>query len=158
MPTGSCFFRHTDYSESRFVSAQISAQEMATLLPVLIQGVNDTDPSACLGVCRALQGMLLNRANETRLYVEKLMEVNVDELRKRLTDRRAKEDNPVVVSQLQSVCVLTREHFEPVLEWLLKQKIPVSKFVIWLLSLCTQLCSCAERFCWCSSRWPLTMF
>merc|ERR1719410_3260558 len=53
----------------------ISAGEMATLLPVLVPGVNDGNDEAALGTAMALKGLLNGRANEIGDNVAKLLDV-----------------------------------------------------------------------------------
>ena len=95
---------------------------MATLLPVLVRGVNDNDAQSRLGTCKALQGLLSERANETKLYVDKLIDINLEEITKIKDDT-----SPVLQEQLKSVCILAKEHFEPVLNHLHRLKPPLSR-------------------------------
>ncbi|ETO19400.1 hypothetical protein RFI_17833, partial [Reticulomyxa filosa] len=104
-----------------------SASEMQTLLPILIRGVNDSDEQACLGTCKALQGLLRERANETKEYLTELIKINLEEIR-----RRNNDNSPVSKQQLHMVCILTREHFDSVMDYLHKVPIPVPREVILL--------------------------
>ena len=107
---------------SEILSQLTSAQEFQVLLPVLIQGVNDSDQESAMGVCKALQGLLLERASETRLYVDKLLNRHLEEIAAR------KIDNDVVLKeQLKSICYLARAHFETVMAHLHKQELPLTK-------------------------------
>merc|ERR1712150_294180 len=56
-------------------------------------------------------------------YANKLMDVVLSEIKK------VKEDSPVMKEVLDSMCILTQEHFETVTSHLLKQKLPVSREV-----------------------------
>jgi len=109
------------YYLSEILCKLTSAEEMKTLLINLIRGVNDDDRQSALGTCKALQGILRERALETKQYVDKLLEINLDELKKFINDDRKKN---VLKQQLISICILTREHFDDILEILHQRNLP----------------------------------
>lgn len=115
------------YYLSEILCKLTSAEEMKTLLINLIRGVNDDDRQSALGTCKALQGILRERALETKQYVDKLLDINLDELKKFINDERKKN---VLKQQLISICILTREHFDDILEILHNQSLPLDAATI----------------------------
>merc|ERR1719229_416523 len=97
---------------AEILCALCSADEMQSLLVNLIRGVNDEDRQSALGTCKALQGILRERALETKQYVSRLLDINLVELKKFIGDDRKKG---VLKQQLISICILTREHFDDIL-------------------------------------------
>lgn len=98
----------------------VSPVEMVTLLSVCIRGVNDCDPLAARGTAKCLQGLLFGRANEMRLHVDKLGAFYLEELSK------MNESSSALGETLRSICILAREHFEPLMQFIFRQKLPVS--------------------------------
>eukprot|EP01083_Nonionella_stella_P268717 908678_1 len=84
----------------------IGSSEMQSLLVNLIRGVNDDDRQSALGTCKALQGLLRERAVETKEYVAKLLEINLIELRKFIGNKHKQN---ILKQQLICICILTRE-------------------------------------------------
>merc|ERR1712087_763023 len=114
------------YFLSEIVCKLCSANEMQSLLVNLIRGVNDDDSQSSLGTCKALQGILRERALETKQYVDKLLDINLIELKKLISTKKQN----VTKQQLISICILTREHFDDILRILHQQTMPLDKATI----------------------------